>query len=289
LTVADVLVIGGCNFDIKAKSHAAHRLGTSNPGAILTSPGGVGRNIAHNLARLGADVALLSVVGDDELGSLVLEASRRAGVNVDAVVRLKGSTGSYVAMLDQAGELVTAMSDMALMESLDSAIIAGNRSLLDNARLVIADCNLPLPTLQALADIARDKLLVEPVSVPKAAKLLDLMHNGGVCLATPNLDQLETLSGTREAQIGMSFLHTKGLRNVVVHAGQQGAFCSDGNFFVHVNAAPAGPVLDVTGAGDGAVAGLAFGLLQGLSLPDAVAKGQKLAGKIVSSPHSFLE
>ena len=81
----DIVVLGGANIDIKAKVTAPNRLGTSNPGIVSTSAGGVGRNIAHNLARLGADVALISVVRNDVHGDAVLAETRRAGVDVSRV------------------------------------------------------------------------------------------------------------------------------------------------------------------------------------------------------------
>ena len=287
--MADVVVIGGCNFDIKAKSREANKLGTSNPGTILTSPGGVGRNIAHNLARLGVPVALISAVGQDSLADTVLDITSAAGVDVSRVAKVPGSTGTYVAVLDRDGELVTAMSDMMAIDSLSPAIVSAHTPLLEAARLVVADCNTPLPILQAVANIARHKLLVEPVSVPKSQKLFELLDGGPLFVATPNFDQIEALAGTREIESAFAFLHGKGLQNAIVHAGAEGAFCSDGREITYVEAMPAGPVVDVTGAGDGAVAGLVYGLLKGLSLAEAVVEGQKLAGRIVASRQSFLE
>ena len=78
--MTDIIVIGGANLDIKAKSLAVNHFGTSNPSRISTSPGGVARNIAHNLARLGASVGLITVIGDDHQGEAVLEATKAAGV-----------------------------------------------------------------------------------------------------------------------------------------------------------------------------------------------------------------
>ncbi|MFN0194315.1 MAG: PfkB family carbohydrate kinase, partial [Aestuariivirga sp.] len=51
--MADVVAIGGANIDIKAKALGNVLPGTSNPGTVSVSPGGVARNIAHNLAVLG--------------------------------------------------------------------------------------------------------------------------------------------------------------------------------------------------------------------------------------------
>jgi pseudouridine kinase len=287
--VVDVVVIGGCNFDIKAKSTEANKLGTSNPGTVITSAGGVARNIAHNLARLGAKVSLISALGRDAMGDSVLETTRSAGVDVSRLRRVANSTGTYIAILDRDGELITAMNDMQAVEHLTPDIIQANADILSSARLVVADCNLPLASLHTIADIARDKLLIEPVSVPKSQKLFKLLEAGPIAYATPNFDQIEALAATREIDKAITFLHDKGLRNATIHAGPEGAFCSDGKEISHVAAIPSGPVVDVTGAGDGAVAGLVYGLLQGKSLVDAVAEGQNLAGRIVASERSFLE
>jgi pseudouridine kinase len=287
--MVDVVVIGGCNFDIKAKSTEANKLGTSNPGTVITSAGGVARNIAHNLARLDVDVSLISVVGRDAMGDSVLETTRTAGVDVSRILRTAVATGTYIAILDCNGELITAMNDMQAVELLTPEIIQANADILASTRFVVADCNLPLVSLFAIAEVARDKLLVEPVSVPKSQKLFKLLEVGPVAYATPNFDQIEALAGTREIEPAIAFLHEKGLRNAVIHAGPEGAFCSDGSEISHIAALHAGPVVDVTGAGDGAVAGLVYGLLQGKSLVDAVVEGQKLAGRIVASERSFLE
>lgn len=287
--MVDVVVIGGCNFDIKARSQEANRLGTSNPGTVITSAGGVARNIAHNLSRLGAHVALLAAVGNDAMGDSVLAETRNARVDVSRIRRVNTSTGAYIAVLDSNGELVTAMSDMQATESLTPAAIAESTGLLEAARLVVADCNVPLPALEMIADVARERLLVEPVSIAKSRKLFHLLERGAIAYATPNFDQIESLTGTREIEAAMAMLHDRGLRNAIIHAGPEGAFCSDGSGISHVPAIPAGPVLDVTGAGDGAVAGLVFGLLAGKHLAAAVAEGQKLAGRIIAGERSYLE
>ena len=64
--VAPITVIGGANIDISAKYNSAvTATGDSNQGQIFTSAGGVARNIAENLARLGSAVQLITGLGDD--------------------------------------------------------------------------------------------------------------------------------------------------------------------------------------------------------------------------------
>jgi pseudouridine kinase len=284
-----IIIIGGANIDIKAKSLDVNHFATSNPSTISTSPGGVGRNIAHNLARLGASVGLISVIGQDYQGQVVLSATQAAGVDVSGVSPSAPATGTYIAVLNPNGELVTAMSDMRAADFMSPELIEKHTAAIRAATFVVADCNLPLPTLLAIAQIAREKLFVEPVSVPKSAKLKSLLKSGTVFMASPNLDQIESLTGSRDIAEGCRLLHAMGLQNIVAHAGAEGAFISNGDEIEHVPPQPAGPILDVTGAGDAAVAGLVYALLQGDDLLTAASFGQTLAGRVIASPRSTLE
>ncbi|MFT3672545.1 carbohydrate kinase family protein [Aestuariivirga sp.] len=287
--MADIAVFGGANIDIKAKVNAPNRLGTSNPGIVTTTAGGVGRNIAHNLARLGADVALISVVGHDVHGDAVLFETKRAGVDVSRVVRSDISTGSYVALLDHDGEMISALSDMRCADLLTPDVIVAQEKTIELARLVVADCNLPQESLNLLAAMAGGKLVIEPVSVPKSRKLIEVLKTGQVYLASPNFDQIEQMAGTRDIESAFRFLHGKGLTNVVIHAGPEGAFVSDGVEIEHVEAQPPQRIVDVTGAGDAAVAGLVYGLLHDEPLAVAAARGQSLAGRVIAGAFSTLE
>lgn len=287
--MSHILVIGGANLDIKAKSLEVNRLGTSNPGRITTSPGGVARNIAHNLARLGGDVSLITALGQDHQGTVVLEATRNAGVDTARISTTALATGTYLAILNPDGELVTAMSDMRAADEITPQVIATHAAAISAAKLVVADCNLSLAALEAIAAIAREKLVIEPVSVPKSAKLAQLLKSGPVFLASPNLDQIESLTHTRSISKACRKLHAMGLRHVVGHAGAEGVFVSNGEDITHVPAQTAGAIVDVTGAGDAAVAGLVFGLLQGQDLVTAATLGQKLAGRVIASARSTLE
>ncbi len=175
--MTDIIVIGGANLDIKAKSLEVNHFGTSNPSRITSSPGGVGRNIAHNLARLGADVGLIAVLGSDHQGEAVLEATRSAGVDFSRVRINAPATGTYIAVLNPDGELVTAMNDMRAADLVTPELIAEFQNDILAAKFVVADCNLPIATLEAIAELARDKLFIEPVSVPKSAKLKALLRS----------------------------------------------------------------------------------------------------------------
>jgi pseudouridine kinase len=115
-----VVVIGGANIDLRGKpvGEVLERH-TSNPGKINVGSGGVGRNIAHNLALLNVPVTLLSAVGDDGEGIRILEEAGKAGVRTEQMI-ISGEhpTGIYLAILDEKGEMEVAVSDMRILEEI---------------------------------------------------------------------------------------------------------------------------------------------------------------------------
>jgi pseudouridine kinase len=289
--MSEVIVIGGANLDVKGRSAAGFVPRTSNPGHVVNAVGGVGRNIATNLARLDIKAALISAVGSDEAASLILDATRQSGVDVTMVKRVDGSSGTYLAVLDDKGELAAAISDMTCLETLTVADLAAQASRLKYASLIAADCNLSVECLDWLFDFAEEsriRLLVEPVSVSKAQKLKRLKTRRRVFAITPNADQFGALTS---AAVGDSkafaALHAMGYANIVVHRGSSGAVSSDGATGpIAIPALTIGPVADVTGAGDAAVAGLICGLLEGYDLVRSTRLGQAAAAIKIGSAAS---
>jgi pseudouridine kinase len=278
-----VVVVGGANLDIKAHSKRPVEPGTSNPGATAIAPGGVGRNIAEALARLGTPTALVAAVGTDLFGDRVLDATASAGVDVGAVRRIAGPTGTYTAVLDADGELVAAVSDMAATEQLAPADIDAVASTIAGARLVVLDGNLAAATLDRAADVAHGAgvpVLVEPVSVPKARLLAPLLRAGRpVFVATPNEDELAALGG-------LAGLHERGVECVWVRQGAAGSTWHDGSGSATIAAVPVAEVLDVTGAGDAMLAGFCHALLAGATPVEAAAYGHAAAALTIASPHT---
>ena len=116
----NVVVVGGANIDYKHQLRAPSTLASSNPSRTYSSFGGVGRNIAQNLAQLAMGVDLLSGIGLDALGEQLLAKTRLAGVNTDHIKLSQAHTGSYSAILEPSGELVIAVAAMDIFEELDN-------------------------------------------------------------------------------------------------------------------------------------------------------------------------
>ena len=282
----DIIVIGGTNIDIKAKSTAKYVGGTSNPGSVIFTPGGVARNIAHNLGTLGVEVALISVIGKDAAGEIAMAATSAAGVDLSLCLRSDVPTGAYVAMLDEKGELVSAVNDMRILESLTPQIVKQQSTALEGAKFIVVDCNVRADLLDYLALRYSEKLIVEPVSVAKSQKLRMLLDKHEAFIATPNRDQLEALADTNDIDQACKELHERGLHNLVVHLGPEGALVSSERGMKQIPCASNSQVKDVTGAGDAAVAGLVYGLCRGYDISKAAQFGQAAASLVLGSTAS---
>jgi pseudouridine kinase len=287
--MARVIVIGGANVDIKGRVSGAFVGATSNPGEVTVSVGGVGRNIAENLARLGVTVSLLTVIGNDANGRLVRETTDAAGVDLSLTLTGPAATGTYLVILDRKGELQSAVNDMHNIEWLKPKHLEAVESKLSSADMLVADCNINAACLDWLcAFSARTgmRLMIEPVSVPKAKKLLTFKRAKPVFAVTPNKQQLEALTREKDLHGAIARLHALGFENVVVHRGSKGAVASSPDGLIEVAATAALDIADVTGAGDAAVAGLVAGILEGLSFSQSAALGQAAAAIKLASRDS---
>jgi pseudouridine kinase len=295
-----VVVVGGANMDIKAHSTHVVQLHTSNPGVAMSTPGGVGRNIAENLARLGSPTHLVAPVGSDSFGDEIVAATRAAGVVVDHLIASDDATGTYLAVLDANGELVVAVSNMRATDRLTVRQLMASRDLLSHATLLVLDGNIPEAPAAWLLDFAAAvevPVVLDPVSVAKARPLAHLLTPQRPVLAlTPNLDELSAIVGEPVPQTRAAIaraarrLHDLGVANVWVRRGTKGSLLSslgaDGRASVVTLPAPQVSAVDVTGAGDAMTAAFVHALMRGDGPADAARFGQMAAALTVASPET---
>jgi sugar/nucleoside kinase (ribokinase family) len=187
-----VVCIGGAVLDRKFHLVAPSVAGTSNPAGVSTSPGGVARNVAENLAGLlvgrGIRVELVSAIGDDDAGAALLARLRARGVGVERVRRSAGeATAQYIAVLEPGGDLTIGIAAMAVLDRVDVAAV-------DQAwpqdGWVFCDTNLAAPVLAHAVRRARTggvRLAVDAVSTLKVGRLpADLR---GIALLSCNRDE----------------------------------------------------------------------------------------------------
>jgi pseudouridine kinase len=293
-----IVCVGGVVADRVVRLDAPPVPGTSNPGAVVSSPGGVARNIAENLARLGHRPALVSVIGDDTVGTSLVTGIRAVGVDARWVRTEPGDvTAEYLAILDPDGELVLGVAVMAVLDALtvhdvDAAwpvpteLPSGEQP----PGWVVLDCNPPPQVLGHTLERARKdratRLVVVAVSAPKVVRLPSDL--AGVDLFFCTRDEAETwlaragrpVPGASDEDL-VRALRAAGAAAVVMTRGAAGAVVVDRDGVVEV-AGETVTVVDVTGGGDALVAGTVSALTRGESLAAAVRYGTRLAALTVA-------
>lgn len=264
-----VTVVGGVNVDIGGRSFGPLVEADSNPGQVSISVGGVGRNIAHNMALMGLNVRLLTAYGADMNGERVAASCSEAGIDLSYAQRFSDvPTSTYLYLTDQNGEMALAVSDMAICEKITAAYLAANLSQLQNAQVVVADTNIPAESLQYLADNCTAPLFVDPVSTQKAEKLRPILHK--IHTLKPNRLEAELLSGvkieTKEDLVkAAEKLLEMGVHRLFISLGADGVFAAMGDQRLFVPNIP-GKMVNTTGCGDAFMAALVWAYLEGSDL-----------------------
>ena len=217
-------------------------------------------------------------MGDDPLSGSLVEATAAAGVDVSRIVVVEGaSCGLYAALLHEEGDLAMAASAMDVTEAIDCDMVRSGADTIASAALLVLDANVPEPTMQAALEIANRNgvpVVAEPVSVAKARRLARL--RGRVLAVTPNADECDPFlaSDASDASFAAEYVVTTKGESGVRIAGPEGER--------DIAARVIEPV-DVTGAGDALVAGLAYGAVNGATFEQAVRFGMEIARRTVGS------
>ena len=271
-----VLVAGAAGIDSKGRASVPLTLHSSTPGQVRVSSGGVARNVADNLARLGVEVILLSAVGAGVSGERILKNAAEVGINVDNVLTsVEHRTAAYVAILDDQGNLVMSVDDMDVLSCLTPQLIYQRRGLVKDAAMVFLDGNLSEETITSFLKITNRyqvRVCADPVSTSLAAKLQP--HLADIYMITPNISEAEILSGRtisneNEAIDAARKLVNAGVEIAVITLGEAGLVYASTRESGHVPA-QATEVIDPTGASDALTATVIFGLLNDIDLDEAV-------------------
>lgn len=271
----EVVCIGGANIDRKLQTEETIQYGTSNPAYSSQSAGGVARNIAENLGRLGVQTSLFTIIGEDHGGEWLLESTKAYVDITPSVMKEKHQTGTYTALLDSEGELQVALADMSIYNSIDQELIEKKWAHVASADLVILDTNFPADVLAYVIERCRKEgksLCITPVSAPKVKKLPQNLH--GVSWLIANKDEAEVLADMNIKEEGDFFqaaeiILSKGVDKVVITRGDKGLIYFTKSGEAGVILPPKINVVDVTGAGDSLVSGIMYSHIKGLHTEDA--------------------
>ena len=285
-TAPYAVVVGGVNMDVGGRSFGPLIGQDSNPGRVRMSLGGVGRNIAHNLSLLGADVHLLTAFGDDVSAQKVAASCGELGIDISHALQVPGGTTStYLYIAGPSGDMELAVADMEIYEHVTPAFLASRAALLNTAQLVVVDTNIPAPSIRWLAENCTAPLFADPVSTTKAEKLRPIL--GRLHTLKPNRLEAELLSGVSITDVDSAgraaeALLETGLRRVFISMGGDGVLAADHSGQIHVPCIP-GKMVNTTGCGDAFMAAIAWAYLEGTDLEGTARAGLAAASIAMES------
>ena len=271
-----ILVLGASIVDIFGFCGRSYAKRDSIPGHIKISFGGVCRNIAENLARVGVNTQFISTLGDDENGKSILEHSRKLGYNMENSLFLEGeSTPTYLAILNHEGEMESAVVDMESLNKMDEAFIDAKDEVFENAEYIIVDSDNPILLEYILKKYqGKSKFILDPVSAKKAKKIRHLVKYFHTI--KPNRFETEALCGFKietndDLKKAGRFFIEQGVKNVFISLDADGIYyiTSDGEEGTLACCEPV-KVKNVTGAGDSFVAGIGYGYMNNLNIKDTL-------------------
>lgn len=284
-----IVVIGSAALDAKVKAATALSPEGSVPGEIRLAVGGVARNIAESLARFELPTVLITAVGDDSVGDYILTNTARAGVDVSHALRVPDEhTGAYLAMLHQDGTRAWSLDDMDVMAHLTPDLIYDHIDVIQSARTVVLDNNLPLESLETVIHICNEagvSICADPTSRFLAHRFKPLLSRFN--LMTPNQREAEVLCDTKissvdDALVAARKLVRGGLKMAMITMGDMGVVYATANERGHI-AAPSVNVTDLTGGSDAMTAAVVYALVNDIPVDEAVRLGVTAAMLTISS------
>lgn len=287
-----VAVIGGANIDIHGQSNRSLRRKDSNPGTVHISAGGVARNVAENLARLGVDCRLISAIGTDHHGQMLMRLSREAGIDMQFVQEIASApTSTYLSVLDHSGEMQVAIADMSIIDYLSAERLQTHEAMLQQAALMVLDANLPDDTLAWLSSTFADTpIFADTVSAAKATRLgpyLSSIHT--LKTGTAEIEALVGAQARTQSQLRKLArrLHEVGVERLFVTRGEQGVFFSTREAQgMQKPTSDRRKVRNAGGAGDAFLAALAYAWLEDRPLQGSLKFALAAAAVTLSHPAS---
>ncbi len=281
-----IIVIGSSNTDMVIKTDKIPIPGETVIGGIfLMNPGGKGANQAVAASRLGGKVTFVAKIGDDLFGSQTTKFLKKEGIDTSYIVKdSELPSGIALITVDSEGEnsivVAPGSNHNLLVEDIDSDILTGEKY-----NVMLIQLEIPLMTVEYAVLTAAEsgiKVILNPAPAQKLHDYL-LRH---VWLITPDEIEAEILTGIKvhnqaTADTAATYLLRKGVKNVIITMGAEGAYIKSENFTemfpgIKVKA------VDTTAAGDVFNGALSVATAEGKGLREAVIFANKAASICVT-------
>ena len=286
----EIVVIGSLNADLVQNVDRLPKPGETIVGGNLeTFSGGKGANQAYAVGRMGARISMIGQVGNDGLGSMLLESLRSAGVNTESVGVSDRPTGAAVIFVLPDGENLIVIAPGANATATPE-LAAERLSILKEGAYLLSQLEIPIESVEKSLAVAKARgatTILDPAPArPLAPELL--RH---VDFLTPNETETVTLLGEpdlpmdedADVELAAGKLLALGPKTVVLKLGARGCLIADEQGSHRVSGFKVEAV-DTTAAGDVFNGAFAAALAEGQAVPQAARFANAAAALSVTRP-----
>ena len=275
---AKIIVIGGANADLYGQIAVEQEApADSNPGHISIHAGGVGRNIAENLAHLGAEIEFIGHFGGDDFAMMLERSLTSSGASISLSMRTPRSDSDlYLAIHNKQGELISAVNNMGLVERLPKNFFNAHTiaNAITTADLIILDGNLSEEVLDDFFQIYGNNSVIasDSVSTAKARRFIPHLSKidylkcnlaeARILVSAGNNLSLDSIKSIESVEEISQRLMKTGVGTALISNSHAGFIVANGGEFKHFSAPKLAKSYS-SGAGDALFSGFLYAISRG--------------------------
>ena len=282
-----IVVIGTTFVDIKGYPSGEYIPKGRNAGRVEIFHGGVGRNIAEDVANMGGSVCFVSTADDSMLSDGVIARLNGRGINTDYVARIPGGLGTWMAIFNDKGDVEANMSARVDMTKIMNILENSGDEIFADADGILIEGDMDVPVMKKIAELA-DKHKIDVYSAISNMSIAKdrIKYIDKIRCFICNRQEASQMFGEKveDAETLLKHMKETGFKAMVVTLDKDGCIFADkiSGEKGQVDAAKV-EVVDTTGAGDSFFSGVSYGLICGLTLAKACELAIHVASVVIGS------
>ena len=286
-----IVVVGNVFVDIKGFPDDLYIPGGRNSGSVQIVHGGVGRNVAEDIANVELRPVFVSMVDDSAEGAEVLRKLRNHRVNTDYVVSVPDGMGMWLAVFDEGGDVVASISKRPNMDAMVRLLDEKGDEIFADADSIVIEIDLDKEVVKRVLKYARKygkKVYAVVANMSIASLRRDFLQDIDCFVCNVQeagilfVSDFSSFSPEELCEALSQNLANADFPSMIVTMGSRGAVYASRDGLRGVYPASSVTVRDTTGAGDAFCAGVAIGLTYGKTMPEAVEIGTRLAASVIT-------